>query len=75
MKVLVTGKGGQLARELERSLPTHVDLVSLGIGDLDITKADAVEQALSVHQPVVVINAAAYTAVVKPKTTVTWRLL
>lgn len=65
MKVLVTGKGGQLARELERSLPTHVDLVSLGIGDLDITKADAVEQALSVHQPVVVINAAAYTAVDK----------
>lgn len=63
MKVLVTGRGGQLANELERCWPAHVTLVSLGKEELDITNSSAVAEAISKHQPEVVINAAAYTAV------------
>ncbi|MBD1389815.1 dTDP-4-dehydrorhamnose reductase [Neiella sp. HB171785] len=65
MKVLVTGKGGQLAWELARTQPEHMELVELGIEQLDITNAQAVEEALKLHRPQYVINAAAYTAVDK----------
>lgn len=68
MKVLVTGKGGQLAWELEQTLPTGVELVSLGVEDLDITDQNKVHQVLTSHRPDFVINAAAYTAVDKAET-------
>ncbi|WP_340676580.1 dTDP-4-dehydrorhamnose reductase [Paraglaciecola sp.] len=63
MKVLITGKGGQLAWELEDNLPIQYQLISLGIEDLDITDSVAVNKIIAMHQPDVVINAAAYTAV------------
>ncbi|MPW28745.1 dTDP-4-dehydrorhamnose reductase [Agarivorans sp. B2Z047] len=63
MKVLVTGKGGQLAWELEQTKPEGVELVSLGLENLDITQLAAVQSAVSLHKPDIVINAAAYTAV------------
>lgn len=65
MKVLVTGKGGQLAWELEQTLPPHIELISLGIDELDITDHQAVFSACLEHKPTLVINAAAYTAVDK----------
>nr|WP_239502559.1 dTDP-4-dehydrorhamnose reductase [Vibrio astriarenae] len=68
MKVLVTGKGGQLAWELEQTLPPHIELVSLGIDELDITDNQAVFSACLEHKPTIVINAAAYTAVDKAET-------
>jgi dTDP-4-dehydrorhamnose reductase len=68
MKVLVTGKGGQLAWELENSLPSGYQLISLGIEDLDITDSQAVNQTIALHKPDVIINAAAYTAVDKAET-------
>ena len=68
MKVFVTGKGGQLAWELENSLPVGYQLVSLGIDELDITDADAIERLFASHRPDILINAAAYTAVDKAET-------
>lgn len=65
MKVLVTGKSGQLAWEVVNSAPSHVELVCLGRTELDIADAVAVAQAIRLHQPDVVINTAAYTAVDK----------
>ncbi|MGR5342244.1 dTDP-4-dehydrorhamnose reductase [Vibrio astriarenae] len=65
VKVLVTGKGGQLAWELEQTLPPHIELISLGIDELDITDNQAVFAACIEHKPALVINAAAYTAVDK----------
>lgn len=65
VKVLVTGKGGQLAWELEQTLPSHIEVISLGIEELDITNQNAVYQACSKYKPNIVINAAAYTAVDK----------
>lgn len=68
IKVLVTGKGGQLAWELEQTLPVGVDIISLGIEELDITQPGQVNELLFAHSPDVVINAAAYTAVDKAET-------
>ncbi|MCM2680113.1 dTDP-4-dehydrorhamnose reductase [Echinimonas agarilytica] len=65
MKVLITGKGGQLAWELEQTKPKGVELLSLGIETLDITNQTAVVSAVNEFKPDVVINAAAYTAVDK----------
>jgi len=65
MKVLITGKGGQLAWELEKAAPANIELTSLCIDELDITEPAAVEKAVRDFCPDVVINAAAYTAVDK----------
>lgn len=63
MKVLVTGKGGQLAWELSQTVPTNIELIELDVDELDISDQNAVNQAFNHHQPNAVINAAAYTAV------------
>ncbi|EXJ40112.1 NAD dependent epimerase/dehydratase family protein, partial [Vibrio parahaemolyticus VPTS-2010_2] len=68
MKVLVTGKGGQLAWELEQTLPQGIELVSFGVQELDITNKSKVTQVLTAESPDFVINAAAYTAVDKAET-------
>ena len=63
MKVLITGCNGQLGRSLQATAPAGTELLCLGSAELDISQADAVEQAIARHAPKVVINAAAYTAV------------
>ncbi len=63
MKVLVTGAGGQLGRELQRTVPKVHELVALSSALLDVTDAAQIECAFAGHEPAVVINAAAYTAV------------
>jgi dTDP-4-dehydrorhamnose reductase len=63
MKVLITGKGGQLAWELENTTGIEHQLVVLSRNELDISDTLAVKTIIALHQPDVVINAAAYTAV------------
>ena len=58
MKVLVSGKGGQLATELERTLPSGVELVSLSATELDITNRSAVLERIASESPDLIINAA-----------------
>lgn len=65
MKVLVTGRGGQLAWELEQTQSSDVDFTSLSSKELDITKVDDVMAVVSDIKPSIIINAAAYTAVDK----------
>jgi dTDP-4-dehydrorhamnose reductase len=63
MKVLITGKGGQLAWELEQLAPKTYDVISVGKYELDITNEKLVSDFIAEHKPDLVINAAAYTAV------------
>ena len=64
MKLLVTGAGGQLGRELvEAARHAGHDVVGLAKAELDITDRSAVDAAVSAVKPEVIIHAAAWTAV------------
>jgi dTDP-4-dehydrorhamnose reductase len=65
MKVLVTGREGQLARSLaERAASREgIELVAIGRPELDLEVAGSSARAIADVSPDVVINAAAYTAV------------
>jgi len=65
MKVLITGKNGQLGRDLCKSVAKDIELVAYGHQELDITSRDTVTRMISTEKPDVIINAAAYTAVDK----------
>jgi dTDP-4-dehydrorhamnose reductase len=65
MKVLITGKGGQLAWELEQLAPSVYEVICVGIKELDITNESLVSEFIANTKPDLVINAAAYTAVDK----------
>ena len=62
MKVLVTGAGGQLGRDL---LPSFAgdEVVPLARADLDVADRDATMQAITTVRPDVVVHAGAWTAV------------
>ncbi|RPE62960.1 dTDP-4-dehydrorhamnose reductase [Pacificibacter maritimus] len=60
MTTLVFGSTGQLAIELQRQLP---DATFLGREHVDLTNPHTCADAIRRHEPDVVINAAAYTAV------------
>jgi dTDP-4-dehydrorhamnose reductase len=68
MKVLLLGKNGQLGYELAKQLPAMAEVIALGSEELNLTDLNAVAQAVQIHQPNVIINAAAYTAVDKAET-------
>lgn len=65
MKVLITGAGGQVATALLKLKPAGVETLTLGHTELDIGDRDAVRRTVGEMKPVVIINAAAYTAVDK----------
>lgn len=65
MKVLITGKGGQLGQALVNSRPQDIDLVAFDRCQLDISDSRAIEKTLAHERPQLIINAAAYTAVDK----------
>lgn len=59
MKILVFGKTGQVATELQR----QADVIALGRDEADLSDPAACVAAIEASAPEVVINAAAYTAV------------
>lgn len=63
MKALVTGSGGQLGRALLAAAPDGVQVIGLARADFDIADDVSVKAALKAHEPDLIINAAAYTAV------------
>jgi dTDP-4-dehydrorhamnose reductase len=66
MKILVTGREGQVARSLtELAVARRLPLIARGRPELDLTAPASIEQALDGERPAIVINAAAYTAVDK----------
>lgn len=70
MKILVTGKNGQLGSEIH-ALSTNFsghNFIFLGSSDGDITSTEQLRWVFEIHQPDVVINCAAYTAVDQAET-------
>jgi dTDP-4-dehydrorhamnose reductase len=65
MKILLTGKTGQIGGELNNILKDMGELVSVGREQLDLSKINSIEPAVLDIQPNIIINAAAYTAVDK----------
>ncbi len=68
MRILITGAGGMLGREIARAAVRMAGGVDWRVAafteeDLDVTDPEAVRSALSMASPAVVINCAAYTNV------------
>jgi dTDP-4-dehydrorhamnose reductase len=65
MRVLVTGKGGQLAQCLAEKAAGHpdLDLIFTSRAEADLSSSGSVAAAIAAVRPDLVINAAAYTAV------------
>ena len=66
MKILVTGRTGQLVHGLvERAPGRDIEIVTAGRPDVDLTDEASVMAAIAQAHPDAVVNAAAYTAVDK----------
>lgn len=63
--LLITGGTGQVGFELQRSLILHGHILAPGRSELDLAEKQSVAAYLEKHQPDLIINAAAYTAVDK----------
>lgn len=66
MKILITGRDGQVAWELRRTLACLGEVTALDRrSGLDLADADSIRKATETVQPDLIVNAAAYTAVDK----------
>lgn len=63
MRILLTGRNGQVGWELERALPALGELIATDRATLDLADPDAIRRAVRDAKPEVIVNAAAYTAV------------
>ncbi len=63
MRILVTGKNGQLGWELRRSLLAVGEVVACDRSELDMSRPETIASAVEAIRPDVIVNAAAYTAV------------
>jgi dTDP-4-dehydrorhamnose reductase len=63
LKILLTGRNGQVGADLAQLLPRLGDVVALDRQQLDLLKPEEVRRAIRETQPQVIVNAAAYTAV------------
>lgn len=71
MKILVAGGNGQVGSALRQlGVQQKLDIVALGRTELDITSTASIQSAFKAHQPELLINAAAYTAVDKAESEV-----
>jgi dTDP-4-dehydrorhamnose reductase len=61
--ILLTGKNGQVGRELDRLLPQLGEVVALDRQHLDLSRPDDIRRIVREVRPGLIVNAAAYTAV------------
>ena len=65
MKILLTGKNGQVGFELEKKLSTLGEVIATDREELDLANPDAIRAFIEKTKPDIIINPAAYTAVDK----------
>lgn len=70
MKILVTGKSGQVGYELERSLQGLGEIIALDRSQMDLSDLIQVRNVIREIKPDLIVNPAAYTAVDKAETEV-----
>ena len=70
MRILLTGKNGQLGFELQRILADLGELTAVGHDECDLADEAAVRALIRKLAPAIIVNAAAYTAVDKAETEV-----
>lgn len=65
MKIVITGREGQVVQSLLEKASQYpgLQVIALGRPELDLTKPDAVRDAIEAIRPDLVVSAAAYTAV------------
>lgn len=63
MKILVTGRDGQVGHELVRSLDPLGEVTALGREAMDLADPDSIRHAIATLKPEIIVSAAAYTAV------------
>jgi dTDP-4-dehydrorhamnose reductase len=63
MKILLTGRNGQVGYELERSLQALGEIVALDRAQLDLADLGRVREVIREVKPALIVNPAAYTAV------------
>ncbi|SDI96877.1 dTDP-4-dehydrorhamnose reductase [Vreelandella titanicae] len=65
LTILITGGNGQVGFELQRQFSLFGNVLAPTRHELDLTDANAVDAYLAEHQPALILNAGAYTAVDK----------
>lgn len=63
LKTLITGQHGQVSQALQQQLQGLGELIVLGRDQLDLANTDQIRTQIRAHQPDLIINAAAHTAV------------
>lgn len=63
--ILLTGRGGQVGWELERSLAPLGEVVAPARGELDLSDVAQIREVVQAVKPALIVNPAAYTAVDK----------
>ena len=63
MKILLTGRNGQVGGALQQSLAGLGEIVALDRTQLDLSNVDAIRKVVRTIRPNLIVNAAAYTAV------------
>jgi dTDP-4-dehydrorhamnose reductase len=63
MRILVTGKNGQVGSEFARSYRSDSEVVLAGRGECDLSDEQSIRDLVRRVKPQVIVNAAAYTAV------------
>jgi dTDP-4-dehydrorhamnose reductase len=63
LRVLLTGRKGQIGWELEHALPALGEIIATDRTNLNLESSEAVREVVREVKPQVIVNAAAYTAV------------